>query len=208
MHIRNCKPSRYPKSERRHDRGVALITSLLLLMLLTGLSLTMVLAVNSDLLMNGYYRNFRGSFYAADSGLNVVRQDIQNKFMAIIPPTGLPDPMVQPIPTGSESKVLDAIKSYYASSRSISSNSSSPQSFYIDGNKITLTLDPVSGCVAQGSVPTASVLVPTCAQPGTKPTAYFYTYKYHLVSVGQAAGTQKSRIEESGTFTVNVPVQD
>ena len=59
---------------RENERGVALLTTLLLLMLVTGLSLAMVMAVRSDLLVNGYYRNFRGAFYAADSGLNTAGQ--------------------------------------------------------------------------------------------------------------------------------------
>ena len=32
----------------------------------------MFLLVFSDTMINGYYRNYRGSFYAADSGVNVV----------------------------------------------------------------------------------------------------------------------------------------
>jgi Tfp pilus assembly protein PilX len=57
----------------RDERGVAMLTALLLLLLLTGLGLAMVMSVNSGLLVNGYYRNFRGSFYAADSGLAIAR---------------------------------------------------------------------------------------------------------------------------------------
>ncbi len=59
---------------RQNERGVALITTLLLLMLLTGLTLAMAWSSRSDMLINGYYRNFRGSFYAADSGINIMRQ--------------------------------------------------------------------------------------------------------------------------------------
>src|SRR5262250_3075071 len=63
----------------QNERGVALLTALVLLLMLTGLSLAMVISVRSDLLINGYYRDFRGSFYAADSGLNVARQDMVNQ---------------------------------------------------------------------------------------------------------------------------------
>src|ERR1041385_3971575 len=93
--IRLAKLSRSKKSH--NERGVALITTLLLLMLLTGLSLAMVLSVRSDMLINGYYRNFRGSFYAADSGLNAARTYIQNQVVAAIPASfGITQ---QPIPT-------------------------------------------------------------------------------------------------------------
>ena len=71
---------RSQRRAKKDERGVALITTLLLLMLLTGLTLTMAWSARSDMLINGYYRNFRGAFYAADSGLNVVRQAAINQF--------------------------------------------------------------------------------------------------------------------------------
>ena len=61
---------------RQGQHGVALITTMLLLLLLTAMSLTMVLSVSSDMLLTGYYGNYRGSFYAADSGLNIARQTV------------------------------------------------------------------------------------------------------------------------------------
>src|SRR5690242_15659533 len=63
----------------KRESGVALVTALLLLLLLTGLGVVMVLSSDSDMLTNGYYRGFRGAFYGADSGLNVVRQDVVNQ---------------------------------------------------------------------------------------------------------------------------------
>src|SRR5208337_4246451 len=42
------------------------------------LGLAAVLATSSDLLINGYYANYRASFYAADSGLNVARETMAN----------------------------------------------------------------------------------------------------------------------------------
>src|SRR5579864_2340790 len=66
----------------KDQRGVALLASLLLLLLMTGLSVAMVMSVRSDMLINGYYRNFRGSFYAADSGLNIARQTLVAQIQA------------------------------------------------------------------------------------------------------------------------------
>jgi Tfp pilus assembly protein PilX len=54
------------RRKKRSQRGAALIIALLLLLLLTGMTIAMVLSTSSDMLINGYYRNFRGSFYAAD----------------------------------------------------------------------------------------------------------------------------------------------
>jgi hypothetical protein len=64
----NTSLSRASRSSRwRNQQGVTLVTTLLLLMLLMGMSLTMVLAVSSESLINGYYGRYRASFYAADS---------------------------------------------------------------------------------------------------------------------------------------------
>jgi hypothetical protein len=60
--------------EPPNSHGVALVITLLLLFLLSVIGLAAVLSSSSDLLINGYYSNYRGSFYAADSGLNIARQ--------------------------------------------------------------------------------------------------------------------------------------
>src|SRR5437762_3107124 len=90
---------------RRDERGVALITTLLLLMLLTGLTLTMAWSARSDMLINGYYRNFRGAFYSADSGLNIVRRAMENQMQpgVAFPATWAANK--QPIPSGTEGTV-------------------------------------------------------------------------------------------------------
>src|ERR1017187_5858645 len=74
----------------RNSRGVALITSLLLLSLFTVMTLSMVIATTSDTLIDGYYRNARGSFYAADSGLNAARQYLMSQINSAIPTTYIP----------------------------------------------------------------------------------------------------------------------
>ena len=63
----------------RDEQGIALFISLMLLALMSVMSLIMVLTVSPDMLINGYYGNFRGSFYAADSGLNIARQQLVNQ---------------------------------------------------------------------------------------------------------------------------------
>src|SRR5271154_2494204 len=91
--------SQFGRKRDQHQysqRGVAMITVLLLLMLMTAVSLTMVLSTSSDMLMNGYYRDFRGAFYAADSGLNIARQSIATQLAAAVPATF--SASTQPIP--------------------------------------------------------------------------------------------------------------
>src|SRR6266550_4676112 len=88
------------RGRRSRQKGVALITTLLLLM--TALSLAMVISVRSDLLVNGYYRNTRGAFYAADSGINVSRQALINGVVGDIPAT-IPTtvPATAPLPANA-----------------------------------------------------------------------------------------------------------
>src|SRR5262249_27556135 len=76
--------STHKAAKTRRQRGIALFTSLLLLSLVSLLGLAMVLSVNSDMLINGYYGNYRGSFYAADSGLSIARQALLNTMSATV----------------------------------------------------------------------------------------------------------------------------
>ena len=56
----------------------------------------MYLSVNSDLQINGCYRNFRSSFYSADSGLNIARAQLVNQVTAAIPTTFTVPPIGNP----------------------------------------------------------------------------------------------------------------
>src|ERR1700686_1588882 len=99
------------RTRRQRQHGVALVTTLLLLLLLTAMSLTMVLSVSSDMLINGYYRNYRSSFYAADSGLNIARQAMVSTILAAVPPTF--SAATAPIPPGTDAAVQANILNYY-----------------------------------------------------------------------------------------------
>src|ERR1700680_716468 len=89
------------KRPMQRSRGIALVTALLLLSLFTVMTLSMVIATTSDTLIDGYYRNFRGSFYAADSGVSVAREYMLQQVMGAIPSTyvlanGAPIPATVP----------------------------------------------------------------------------------------------------------------
>src|SRR5580704_14509298 len=94
------------KTGNERNRGVALITTLLLLSLFTVMTLSMVIATTSDTLIDGYYRNARGSFYAADSGLNVARQYLINQFSANVPNPYTAFSTTVPISAGVETTIL------------------------------------------------------------------------------------------------------
>ncbi len=83
-----CFPSvnsRLPRNGRGAEQGVALVITLLTLSLITALSIGMVIAFSSQTLIGGYYRNYRGAFYAADSGLNIARQKAGAELQAAMP---------------------------------------------------------------------------------------------------------------------------
>ena len=73
-HLRPGTPATRPA-----ERGIALVTTLLLLMLFIAVTLAMFIAAQSDTLITGFYRTFRSSYYAADSGANIARQYMLNQ---------------------------------------------------------------------------------------------------------------------------------
>jgi len=181
---------------RPNQRGIALITTLLLLLLMTGMSIAMVLSVNSDMLINAYYRNFRGSFYAADSGLNIARQAVANQVMAAVPPT-IPA-NTQPIPAGTEAAVQTSInnaygQSYQAITGSGQAASSWPGKYKIDPTKTSLSL---ASCTVLGGGG-------TCAAPTGSVTGYQYIYNYSLTAIGQSQGTEAATLADAGSLIIN-----
>jgi len=78
MHMDRPDSGRATGANAAPSRGVALVTTLILLALLGALSVAISLLVSSDSMINGYYRNYRGSFYAADSGATVVVESMKN----------------------------------------------------------------------------------------------------------------------------------
>src|SRR5579871_5550253 len=150
------------ESRRNNERGIAMATTLLLLMLLIAVSLTMVLSTSSDLLINGYYRNFRGAFYAADSGLNIARQDLSNQLQSYVPATF--SASAQPIPAGSDSTVATYIASTYGSSFT-ALNAGSAGSSWLASYEIT------TACVGNNPVATCASMTPSsCTLSGTTGT--------------------------------------
>jgi len=117
---KNKSHRRTATSDFARERGIALVTTLLMLTLLSAVTVGMVLAASSDELINGYYRNMRGSFYAADSGLNIARQDMLNQLAATVPAT-MTNPAVQPIATNTASSLQSSILSTYSSNTSLNS---------------------------------------------------------------------------------------
>jgi Tfp pilus assembly protein PilX len=183
-------PCRAQKSGKALERGSALVITLLLLMLMGALSLAMVLSVNSDSMINGYYRNYRGSFYAADSGLNITRQYMVNQIEAAVPTTF--SSTTPPIPAGTDAAVKSSLLSAYGSSTKINTGvaqNSWNGSFQITDAQLSLITNPPQ---------------PVTIKDGTgKTTGYQYTFNYTVTSQGQAQGSEQATIQDQGTLLIN-----
>src|SRR5579884_3446399 len=113
---------------------------------------------------NGYYRGYRGSFYAADSGLNIARQQMVNQLLAA--GSGALSATAQPIPAGTASTVVSTINAAFGNSyQSLNSGQAAgswPESFKLDSSGTTL------------SAPTCTVIGGggTCAAPTGPLTGY------------------------------------
>ena len=183
------------RSKLRKDRGVALIITLLLLMLVTGMIIAMAISLNSDMLVNGYYRNFRGSFYAGDSGINVARQEMLNELMGAALKGNFDPTTTQPIPAGTENTVQQNVAKLFAKSQPVTgagqSSSSWPAQFQL--SQVALSA-PV--CVVEPG----DQACPPAGHPTGPLNNFRYTYKYTLTSVGQSRGNQSATLTESGQF--------
>jgi Tfp pilus assembly protein PilX len=202
---------RFLKIGRRRSvsqqRGVALITTLLLLMLMSGLALAMAWSTRSDLLINGYYRSFRGSFYAADSGLNIGRQEIQNQVMNEIVAgwNGTVAPLANPAQSAADAATyLTNNYMSYSSKTTISGSGQAAKSWparYKLVQDVDLSGNPIAfvtyvGCTMQNGNP--------CASPVT--TYYKYQFNYDIVAVGQSRGGEAATIQDHGSLFITAPL--
>jgi Tfp pilus assembly protein PilX len=197
---KQSRKSAPPWPSELRQRGIALVIVLLLLSMLMVFSIAMTIAVSSDTMINGYYQNFRGAFYGADSGLNIARQGLVNGLTGAIPATFTVGN--SPIPTGTETTVASNVLSSYASFTTINTGNAAASwasSFKLTGVTLTQT-----NCVVSytGSPATA----PTCAAPnqaGAVDTNFAYTYAYSITAVVQAAGGETTTLMDTGTLFVN-----
>ncbi len=187
----------------RNQRGIALVTTLLLLLLLTAMSLTMVLSVSSDMLINGYYGNDRASFYAADSGANIARQAVTSAILGAVPANFAAN--VQPIPAGTNASVQASVLGTYNGSTLLNAGpaGSWPEKFTI----ANLVLS-APGCSVIGGPSTVSGLPISCTNlppAGSVPavTGFRYIYPYILTSVGQSQGSEATTLVDSGNLVFN-----
>ena len=180
--------------------GVALVTTMILLTLLTAASVAMVLMVSSDTMINGYYRNFRGSFYAADSGVNVVVETLKNSIFSAATDTVNP-----PLPNNGTipAAVTSSYSPYKGSFYSIGDTGSWKGQFELVANP--------GGAAVLGAPTFSSGPNPADAKsPGNGDLIWKFSYPFTVTVQGQSSGTEGEKITETGTIiyssTTGTPV--
>jgi len=198
-----------PISQRTgNESGIALLTTLMLLILVSILGLAMAVATNSDMMINSYYGSYRGSFYAADSGLNIARADLVNNLsgQVVMTPctgwvTGSPGTgcTSAPMPSTAASTALTYLTTTYGSFNSLNAGSAANSwmgKFVIANN---------GSC--SNSVALAAGYPITTQNAQGQNNSYTYVYNYTLCSVGRAQSLQQVATQENGSVTINIQAQ-
>jgi Tfp pilus assembly protein PilX len=203
----NKRPSRlrHRSTLSRNEQGITLVTTLLLLLLLVGMSLTMVLAVSSESLINGFYGRYRGSFYAADSGVAAARQQLMNTLGANVTPgfNAAASPIANPTTAGANA--ANALTTSYSAYTNVGSTGSWQERFLVKSSVVAQApTTPAATCAVQGGTPGATCAAPT--QTTALPiTAYVYSFPYTTTIVGQSQGSEVATITDTGTIIVTAP---
>jgi Tfp pilus assembly protein PilX len=209
---RSSLRSKIRSSRSRNEKGITLVTTLLLLLLLVGMSLTMVLAVSSESLINTFYGRYRGSFYAADSGVAAGRQRLMNLLGANVTVgfNAAVSPIASPVTAGANA-ALSLATSYPSTFTHVSSSGSWQERFMVKNVYVAQTPFTLAAtCSVQGGEP-AGTFGTSCANPipnvslqNNYPpiTAYVYTFPYSMTVVGQSQGSEVATITDSGTIIV------
>ena len=200
----------------RSQSGMALLTTLLLLILVSLLGLTMAVTTNSDMMINGYYGSYRGSFYAADSGLSIARAALVNQLTTTCTPPGCSAGKINltscvgwgtgaatgctstngPLDGASAASTAQTnLTSTYGSWTSLNAGQAAnswPGKFMIPST--------VNGCTTNVSLTSMVPSVPN----GTMYTHYAYTFNYELCAVGRGQALQQVATKEDGSVTVTV----
>jgi Tfp pilus assembly protein PilX len=179
----SASQSRRPVAGRAEEHGVALVITLLTLALITVLSLGMVIAFSSQTLIGGYYRNYRGAFYAADSGLNVARQQMMSEIVASVPAT-----FTMPItgPTATACGLISSVTVGTTYGTPTNLNTGTAANSWNESFKLT------------NAIPSTPLATPTGVN------SYSCSMGYSITSVGTAQGTEQQTVTESGNIIFSV----
>jgi hypothetical protein len=187
-----------------------------MLLMIVALTLGMVLAFSSQTLIGGYYRNFRGSYYAADSGLNVARSQLVNNLRIGVPGTFTEPPIAAPGGIcgtgGSGTPETDAanVRSAYGSSTGLNAGSAATswkESFQITNATLCLAGTPTVTSVSSLPTGCSAATVSNVSLSSPCDSGYQYVFNYTLTSVGSASGSEQDTVTENGSITMNITGQ-
>jgi hypothetical protein len=202
------------------QRGVALLITLGLLALLGAASLAIIYLTSSDALINGYYRNYRGSFYAADSGINIVTEAMKYAVGQSANPVlgAAPLPITTAMPTGTFTMpftgqagpltaLTTAIAPYQAGYYSIGDTNSWNSEFKVIPN--------AGGVAVVGGTATAKYTITcpdndaNCQSDGNYLWSFSYPYEVTVIGCSSqsscsALGSNNEQVVETGTITYTV----
>jgi Tfp pilus assembly protein PilX len=198
---KNSEKNHMRPDKDHSQRGIALVITLLILIMLIGLSVIMAISVGSQTFIAGYYKNYRSAFYAADSGVNVMRQAMLNEVTGDVPATVTSG--TAPLPTTEAATVLANINSTYGSWTSVASTGSWPEQFELSSGTASFSL---SSCQVTW---TGSGTGYTCTSLPPSPnviTGFSYVYAYSVTAIGQVQSNEQQSVTDSGTLTVNVSI--
>jgi Tfp pilus assembly protein PilX len=200
------------KAAHKANKGVALVLTLLILSLFTIMTLSMVIATTSDTMINGYYKSARGSFYAADSGANILRQYMINQLQADFSSTY--NVWTNPVTSGQISTTLSNLSNTSTGFGAYQSIIGSQSSWK---GKFKVVYDSTCATTGGAGCPTFIQYPPTCSvgtfaqcTNGTGISgmnSYTLFYPYKITVTGQSSGAETNTIEEQGSLTVGVTVR-
>ena len=193
-----------------NQRGIALVTTLLLLILVSLLGLAMALTTNSDMLINSYYGSYRGSFYAADSGLNIARAALVSQLTGAVNMTactgwvsGNPGSGCTSAPlngTTAASNAYTYLTSTYGSFSSLNAGQAA-NSWHANFMVANTATCPTS------VTPNTTGYPQTTLNSQGQISTYVYRFDYYLCAVGQTKSPQQVYTEEKGSLLITIQAQ-
>jgi hypothetical protein len=81
-------PKNTPNKRLRRESGIALLTTILLMLLMSSLLVGFVLLISSGQKLSGYNNDYSKAFYAAEAGMEKLTADVGTLFDANYSPTG------------------------------------------------------------------------------------------------------------------------
>ncbi len=172
------------------ERGIALVTALMALLLLTGIGLTIALSATTETAVSANYRRTEQAFFAADAGIGVARnairtalnQVIQTNAAAAAPNITFPTSVGQPFDDNQLTSLLTNPSLTAANgapiTNALAATSARAAALGNNGNfNVTITLAPLGAPI----IGTRPAPINGIAQP---PSTITMRYAYTITSTG------------------------